>query len=383
VQTAGVLNGLSAWQGAVFIALLLLVPVAFASWRRSQRELSLAARSDGLTGLRNRRSLSADLTQLIPAATQSEPLLVTMFDLDGFKLYNDTFGHPAGDTLLIRLASRLEEALAGAGRAYRMGGDEFCIVARLDAPEQALGLVADSTSALSESGEGFTVSASHGAVLIPVETSDLTEALRLADQQLYARKSSSRLSVSRQMTDVLVQMSIERSLELGEHMSAVAELAEAVSLRLGLSRERTGEVKRAASLHDVGKLAIPESILGKPGPLDAAEWDFVRQHTLIGERILMAAPALARCAAIVRASHEAWDGSGYPDGLRGEEIPLEARILAVCDAFEAMISDRPYRGARAPHEAVAELRRCSGTQFDPDVVTAFAAELERLGVGSP
>jgi diguanylate cyclase (GGDEF)-like protein len=382
VQTAGLLGWASAWQAAIFIALLLLVPVAFASWRRSQRELSLAARTDGLTGLSNRRSLSADLTHLIPAATESEPLLLAMFDLDGFKLYNDTFGHPAGDTLLTRLANRLDAAVSGAGRAYRMGGDEFCIVARLDSAEQALGLVANSTRALNESGEGFTVSASHGAVLIPLETANLTEALRLADQQLYANKSSSRFSVCRQMTDVLVQMSIERSLDLGEHMSAVADLAETVSLRLGLSREQTDEVKRASSLHDIGKLAIPESILGKPGPLSAAEWDFIRQHTLIGERILMAAPALARCAAIVRSSHEAWDGSGYPDGLIGEQIPLEARILAVCDAFEAMISDRSYRPARAPEQALAELRRCSGTQFDPDVVAAFAVELERLGVVS-
>src|SRR5262249_3508158 len=127
---------------------------------------------------------------------------------------------------------------------------------------------------------------------------------------------------------------------------------------------------------DIGKLAIPEGILEKRGPLTAEESEFIRQHTVIGERILDAAPSLAGCAKIVRSSHENWDGTGYPDGLVGDEIPLEARIIAVCDAFQAMTTTRPYRGARAPEEAIAELRRCSGTQFDPDVVRAVIAEVE-------
>jgi HD-GYP domain-containing protein (c-di-GMP phosphodiesterase class II) len=135
-------------------------------------------------------------------------------------------------------------------------------------------------------------------------------------------------------------------------------------------------VKRAAALHDIGKLAIPESILGKEGALTAAEWSFVRQHTVIGERILSAAPSLTGCARIVRSSHEWWDGTGYPDGLAGESIPLAARIVAVCDAFDAMTSPRPYRARRSEPEAIAELRRCAGTQFDPAVVACFVAALE-------
>jgi HD-GYP domain-containing protein (c-di-GMP phosphodiesterase class II) len=132
-------------------------------------------------------------------------------------------------------------------------------------------------------------------------------------------------------------------------------------------------LRQAAELHDVGKLAIPEEILNKPGPLSEDEWEFVRRHTVIGERILNAAPALEVAATIVRSTHERWDGTGYPDQLAGEAIPVAARIIAVCDAFDAMTSSRPYAPARTPQEAIRELVRCSGTQFDPTVVNAFAA----------
>jgi HD-GYP domain-containing protein (c-di-GMP phosphodiesterase class II) len=134
-------------------------------------------------------------------------------------------------------------------------------------------------------------------------------------------------------------------------------------------------VKLAAELHDVGKVAIPDAILNKPGPLNEDEWAFMRRHTLIGERIVAAAPALCGVAKLVRASHERWDGGGYPDGIAGENIPLGARIVAVCDAYDAIVADRPYRGARSSAAALAELRRCAGTQFDPAVVEAFAAAL--------
>src|SRR5436853_4327001 len=135
------------------------------------------------------------------------------------------------------------------------------------------------------------------------------------------------------------------------------------------------EVSRAAELHDVGKMAVPEEILNKPGPLDDVEFGFIRQHTIVGERILAAAPSLASVAKIVRASHERWDGSGYPDGLAGEEIPLAARIVLVCDAYHAMTSDRPYQPPVAVADALAELRRCAGTHFDPKVIDVFCEEI--------
>jgi diguanylate cyclase (GGDEF)-like protein len=374
---AGWFGTISLWQVLVLFMIALAIPIVFFGWRRAQTDLTRAANTDSLTGLGNRRRLSAKLQEAIPAANTEQPVLLAMYDLDGFKLYNDTYGHPAGDALLVRLSHRLSETLDGIADAYRMGGDEFCIVAQLTAPGKGFHVAAQAADALHEHGEGFTVSASYGAVLLPTETSDSTEALRLADQRMYARKSSSRLSAPRQTTDVLLQMTAERNADLGEHVTGVTELAAAVATRLGLSPEQVDDVVRASALHDIGKLAIPEDILEKPEPLTAEEWEFIRQHTVIGERILAAAPSLASCGKVVRSSHECWDGSGYPDGLVGEQIPLEARIIFACDVFEAMTSDRPYREARSQEDALAELRRCAGTQFDPDVVRALVAELER------
>jgi HD-GYP domain-containing protein (c-di-GMP phosphodiesterase class II) len=151
----------------------------------------------------------------------------------------------------------------------------------------------------------------------------------------------------------------------------VAELAAAVARALGLDRRTRDDVARAAELHDVGKMAIPAEILAKRGPLDGAERDLVRRHTVVGEAMIGAAPTLRRVAQLVRASHERWDGRGYPDGLAGEAIPLGARIVAVCDAYSAMCEDRPYGEVLTEAEAMAELRRCAGTQFDPRVVHAF------------
>jgi HD-GYP domain-containing protein (c-di-GMP phosphodiesterase class II) len=148
-----------------------------------------------------------------------------------------------------------------------------------------------------------------------------------------------------------------------------------VSRRLEVSAEDLGPLLQAASLHDIGKAAIPDSILDKPGPLNGEEWAFMRTHTVIGERILTAAPALIEAARLVRSSHERWDGSGYPDGLAGQMIPLGARIISVCDAYDAMASDRPYRSRMSPEVALEELRRCAGSQFDPVVVAALAAVL--------
>jgi HD-GYP domain-containing protein (c-di-GMP phosphodiesterase class II) len=190
---------------------------------------------------------------------------------------------------------------------------------------------------------------------------------------MYADKASNRRSVGRQTRDVLRRVLDERSPALGEHHGAVAHLAEEVARRFDLDPGSIDAIRHAAELHDVGKVAIPDSILLRPGPLDVHEWAFVERHTLIGERIIAAAPALSHVAALVRSSAERWDGTGYPDGLAGTGIPLGARIVAVCDAFETMTADSPYGRARSEWEALAELRRCSGTQFDPAVVEALSA----------
>jgi diguanylate cyclase (GGDEF)-like protein/PAS domain S-box-containing protein len=338
----------------------------------ASEELAYQALHDPLTGLDNRRSLLADLQERIDGASADRPLMLQLFDLDGFKTYNDTFGHPAGDALLMRMAQRLKAELAHLASAYRMGGDEFCVLS-LPSCRDHEAIAAIAADALTEHGEGFEVTASYGSVILPLEARTATEALREADRRMYARKSSnSRSSAGRQSADVLLRILSERNHELGIHLDEVTTLAEAVADRMGLPEVERAALLQAASLHDVGKAAIPDEILHKPGPLDAEEWAFMRRHTLIGARILSAAPALATAAKLVRSSHERFDGNGYPDELAGAEIPLGSRIIAVCDAYDAMVSHRPYREPVQVAAALAELRRCAGHQFDPEVVEVFS-----------
>lgn len=213
----------------------------------------------------------------------------------------------------------------------------------------------------------------------PLEADAPGDVLRIADRRHGpARAGRGGLPVdgpARQSTDVLLRVMAERHADLGEHVDEVAGLVERVGRRLGVPEDGLEVVVQAAALHDIGKTAVPDAILLKPGPLDADEWASMREHTIIGARIVAAAPSLRQVAALVRASHERWDGAGYPDGLAGEEIPLGARIIAVCDAFDAMTAPRPYRPAWTLERAVAELRRCSGSQFDPRAVDAVCAEL--------
>jgi diguanylate cyclase (GGDEF)-like protein len=364
---------LAAWSLLLALARMAL---AFLENQRILSQTHQEARTDSLTGQRNRRSLMADLEVQLRLARVGAPRALLLFDLDGFKEYNDAFGHPAGDGLLVRLAARLSEAVGADGEAYRLGGDEFCV---LVAPgrDGIDPILAACSAALHERGDGFEVSTSFGVVLLPEEADTPTLALQLADRRMYARKGGRRMSAAHQSRDVLLRTLSERRPELRLRLRDIGELALAVGRELHMGPEGLDEVARAAELHDVGKIAVPDAILDKPGSLDPVEWTFMRRHPLIGERILLAAPAFRPVARLVRSSHERFDGGGYPDGLRGDEIPLGARIVAACDAFDAMTTDRPYREAVSEADAIGELRRCAGTQFDPMVVEAFCRVIAR------
>ena len=355
---------------ACLVAVLARLATTHGENRRMLTTSREEASTDSLTGLGNRRSLTRDLERVAADATAERPACLALFDLDGFKAYNDTYGHPAGDSLLARLGGALHDAVESHGSAYRMGGDEFCVLIDRELVEMEA-VLAYAAMALSEHGDGFSVSCSYGRVMLPAEARDAEHALHLADERMYQQKNSGRVSAGRQSSDVLLRALSERHPSLGDHVSGVAELALAIGERLGLPVEELGDLRNAAELHDMGKVAIPDAILDKPGPLDDAEWEYMRRHTIIGERILQAAPALKRVATIVRSTHERMDGTGYPDRLAGEEIPLAARIVLVCDAFEAMTADRSYRRAMSSEVAIEELERCAGTQFDPRVVAAF------------
>jgi two-component system cell cycle response regulator len=333
------------------------------------------AMTDSLTGLGNRRRLMRELEEACEKATPDEPLAVIIFDLNGFKHYNDTFGHPAGDALLARLGRSLEMAIVG-GCAYRLGGDEFCVLVscRNDSAEAIANRL---IPALSDRGEGFTIGTAAGWSVVPDEETTPSAALRRADDRMYENKNRGRVPGSGRLTDTVRLKALGRTdEELHLHHSWVAARAEKLCNRLELSPIESQLVGLAAELHDVGKEAVPDEVLSKPGPLDEDERAFVRQHTIIGQRILGVSPALNYIAQLVRSSHESIDGTGYPDGLRGDQIPLGARVVAVCDAFDAMVSERSYKDAMSVEEAIAELRRCSGTQFDADVVEAFVSIVE-------
>ncbi len=335
------------------------------------------ALTDSLTKMGNRRKLEADLTELLPDASVARPLVMVLFDLDGFKSYNDTFGHPAGDAILAHLGAKLSDAVRSCGTAYRLGGDEFCVLASAE-PSELRALIASASASLEERGERFSIGASCGAVLIPHEATTLDYALQLADQRMYARKRSRHSRAGDQARDVLIHIMQAKAPSLRDHSSEVGQLCVRVGRRFGMTAEELDELQRAAELHDIGKVGIPDAILDKPGPLDESEWALMHQHTILGQRILSAAPALRPVGVIVRASHERWDGRGYPDGLRAEKIPLGARIIAACDAYEAMTSDRCYRAGRGHDEACGELELEAGCQFDPEVVAILVAELRAL-----
>jgi len=378
---------LNTWSAAMLLVLALAFLTLIGSIiglivsnRRVVRELS----TDPLTGLLNRRALIEELPRVCQRASEEDPAFLWFFDLNGFKSYNDSFGHVAGDILLERLGRRLRGVVGSCGAVYRLGGDEFCVLIS-DPVKDPHALFHEAREALTEQGGAFTVTAAAGAVEIPREAHDPTQALRLADQHMYREKATSRGGAAELITAVLHAALAQRHPDLGEHSDDVAGDVELLARTIGLDEETISLIIKAGDLHDVGKLGIPDEIITKPGPLNEEEWAFMQQHTVMGEQIIAAAgPSLERIGPLVRASHERWDGKGYPDGLAGEEIPLGARIITICDSFRAMLDERVYKQAMPLEDALAELRRCAGTQFDPRLVEVFCrlvaerTTLERL-----
>jgi two-component system cell cycle response regulator len=350
------------------IALVGAIVTIAAAFGRSSRVLARThadALTDTLTGLGNRRRLLEDLAELLVSGEPSRSRLLVVLDLDGFKAYNDSFGHPSGDVLLSRLGRELEVAARErGGTAYRPGGDEFCALIA-NSRDGRRGLRAAVGDAL-----WAGVTASYGEVVLPLEADSPERALQLADRRLYADKSQRRRQAeAREVREVLTEALSAR------HQGAVggvAEQAGQVARAMGLLGEELELVVRAAELHDVGKAAVPEAILENPDSLDEAEQALLRQHTLVGERILSSARPLGPVATIVRAGDERFDGTGHPDGLGGEEIPLGARIVAACDFFHTLTEPRPLGRGMPAEVALEALREQAGSRFDPEVVDVLA-----------
>ena len=364
----------------VFWLTLALIVSVFArvmdTIRKQSGELeqqSLDELCDRVTGLHSSRKLHDDVE--VALAAPGEKRLLMLLELDGLQSYNDRFGYEAGDELLRRTAQALVGAVAPlGGAAYR--GEGSRLAALVPAGDRQLGeILLAATASLRGDDRDLLVSKSYGEVAIPDEAADAASAFQLASKRLAAQKQSQHRSARRQAHAVLVAAMSARQPELRDHLRVVAYRAIGLARRLGTEREEIDDIALAAELHDVGLLAVPESVLEKDAPLSEGEAATIRSHTVAGERIIAAAPGLASVASLVRASSERFDGSGYPDGLAGESIPPGARIIAVAVAFAALTSQRPYRAALSVSDALGELRRCAGTQFDPRVVEALAAEI--------
>ncbi|MFL5867564.1 MAG: HD domain-containing phosphohydrolase [Thermoleophilaceae bacterium] len=360
------------------------VAIALTNARLFEAQERLAAR-DPLTGLLNRREFDAALRREIDRCKRhGGGWSLVLVDLDRFKRINDAEGHAAGDCALRESAKALTAACRASDVAFRIGGDEFALLLPATTDQEATIAVADrACDGVAAGTPGL--SASHGVAVWPVDGRQKDAVMNVADHRLYEMKGGHSATHPRDDATAEVLAVLADALEAtdpgtAEHTEVVAGLCERVGKRLGLRGERLRALHHAALLHDIGKIAVPSEILNKAGRLTDEEFQQVKLHSIVGPRMLERVPHLRPSLPLIRAAHERWDGGGYPDGLAGPDIPLGARIISACDAFHAMTSDRPYRKALPQDEAVAELRRCAGSQFDPAAVQALLDALS-LGTG--
>lgn len=314
---------------------------------------------------------------------RGEPAALVLVDIDGFRALNGRRGSAAGDEALATVATRLRELVRGGDVVGRTGADELAVVMPGANLAGARGVAERLVSVLEQTGPvtvsaGIAVDGGTGRLDgLMADAAAILERARIAGGgRVGAPGRTPSVEPSRGAIGALALALAERDRGTGEHAEQVVALASAVTRRMNLDGEEVERIAAAALLHDIGKVAIPDSILNKPGALNDEEWAVMREHSVIGERILRAVPGLGPVARMVRHGHEAWDGSGYPDGLSGDAIPMGSRIVLACDAYDAMTSERPYRSALSSAEAVAELRAGAGRQFDPRVVEALVGYLE-------
>jgi diguanylate cyclase (GGDEF)-like protein len=378
---------------AAFSLILLGLRRRVSTAHRAQIErLASAALTDSLTGLRNHRAFQEDLASALRRhARAREPLALIMLDLNGLKTVNDTHGHQAGDDRLRVLADALGETIRGGDCAYRVGGDEFAVILPGVSAWEGLEATQRLQAALASHTIGVTAGIADASG--PRESDSL---IREADLALIAgkRRHQAVTLYSPELQPAIATVDIDRDAEhisslstalalavdakdsyTRSHCQTVSQLCVLIATELALAPALIGQMRLAGLLHDVGKIGIPDAILTKPAALTDAEYEQMKRHSVLGAEIAAAA-GLSTEARWIRHHHERYDGSGYPNGLVGKDIPLQSRIILTADAFEAMTSDRPYRDAPGREFAIAELKRHAGTQFDPGIVQALCRTLE-------
>ncbi|MDU2672957.1 MAG: diguanylate cyclase [Clostridium sp.] len=338
--------------------------------KKYQDKLEYLSYTDILTGAKNRTYFEE--VEKRYSEEGKLPLGVIMGDANGLKLVNDTFGHRQGDKLLTDITEVLKNVSKNVGEVFRIGGDEFIILVPEASLKQCEELILEIEEKCNQyKNDLFNISISLGAAVKYDAKKDIYEVIKEAEDKVYRNKLLQKSSIK---GSILTSLKIGLGVNSGEteqHNERVVIRAIKVGEKLGLSMSELDELKIAAGLHDIGKIGISDDILSKSTSLTDQEYEIIKTHTEKGYRIIKASSELKSVAKSVLYHHERWDGNGYPMGLKGEEIPLLARIISVCDTFDVMISGRVYKSAMSKKSALEELKRCAGTQFDPKVVDIF------------
>lgn len=325
---------------------------------------------DMLTGLYNRQYFEEELKRL--NTSRQLPLTIIIADLNGLKLTNDAFGHKAGDRLLQQAAEVLLTSCRKEDIIARWGGDEFAILLPRFSPAAAERLMNRIQKACKnmESGE-ISLSISIGAATKSIPKESIAATLKKAESNMYAQKVMERKSVYGGILDSLLDKLRQKSRQSVQHIRFLENLAAEFGRSMDLPEHKVKDLKMLAGIYDIGKITVPVSILNKRDKLSSSEWEVIKKHPETGYRISEPTPQLLNLADAILSHHEWWDGSGYPQRLKGEEIPLMARAIAIIDAYDAMVKGRPYRKALSHKQALGQLRKYSGIQFDPNLVEKF------------
>jgi diguanylate cyclase (GGDEF)-like protein/PAS domain S-box-containing protein len=322
---------------------------------------------DQLTGLYNRRFYEEELNRL--DQERNLPLSIIMADVNGLKLANDAFGHTIGDDLLQKAADTMKKFCRADEIISRIGGDEFVILLPKTGLKEAEAVVRRIRQSMGKVKAGMLdLSISFGCATKMCNIEPIGDVIKKAEENMYQIKLSESPRMKRKTVSRILTALFERLPDEKLHSNTVGKLCHAIGKQLGLDSGELDVLKKAGIMHDIGKITLSNDILAKPGLLTDAEWIEVKRHPVTGYQILNSVNELALVAKVVLHHHEHWDGSGYPDGLKAGKIPLQSRIIAVADAIQAMLSDRPYRKALTFEEAMAELQNNAGTQFDPDII---------------
>ncbi|MDP4126227.1 MAG: diguanylate cyclase [Bacillota bacterium] len=343
--------------------------------RKIQEEnLKYMSFHDHLTKLYNRRYLDEALIKL--DTDRNLPISIVVGDVNGLKLVNDSFGHAMGDKLLKEVANVIKKECRADDIIARLGGDEFIILLpRTDAYETEQIIKGIKKRSTNHKAGAIDISISFGYEIKKTKEENIQEVLIKAEDSMYRYKLYESKSLRSKTIDVIMNALIEKSNRELLHSKRVSSICEMIAIELNFKKAYINQIRMAGLVHDIGKIGISESILNKPQKLDMDEWEAIRKHPEAGWRILHSVNEFSELAEFVLSHHERWDGKGYPRGLKGDEIAIEARIIAIADSYDAMTSDRSYRKGISEDEAIDELRRCSGTQFDPHMVKLFTKKV--------